>query len=372
MLLPRLIGGVVDWRLGLCVGRVRVDVCSACSFLMASSSDRVDELLDIWGVVEDEVLASTVSWSLVLVVRWTDLDWDPCFQPGLLGLEMMIVVASSACACLLAGGCELCLGLPMRSNSSEVSVNDVGSGVVQVVLGSADGGNVLDVDTKDRVADIIAGMDERRDVRAIVLTGSGGTFSLGTDIAEMVAFSPTDHEVMRTGRVYSVLRDSSVPLIAAVEGYALGGACELALCCDLIVASEAARFGQPEILLGIAPGAGGISRLLHSVGRYHAMRLLLTGEPIDGRDAMACGLVSCLAPEGEALVAATSLATAIAQMPPLAVGVIKQVVRAEDDSRVGTALLLEQKAFQSLFASRDQKEGMTAFLEKRRAVFNGS
>ena len=160
-------------------------------------------------------------------------------------------------------------------------------------------------------------------------------------------------------------------MIAAVEGYALGGGCELALCCDLIVAGETAKFGQPEIRVGIMPGAGGSQRLLRAIGKYRAMKLMLTGEQVAAPEALIMGMLSEVVPDGTALARANALAKTILTMPPLAVRAIKEVVQLGQDAPLETALLVERKAFMMLFDSADQKEGMKAFLEKRKPVYQG-
>jgi enoyl-CoA hydratase/carnithine racemase len=160
-------------------------------------------------------------------------------------------------------------------------------------------------------------------------------------------------------------------VIAAVEGYALGGGCELALACDLIVAADDAQFGQPEIRVGIMPGAGGTQRLLRTVGRYKALLWSLTGQMVPARDAFAANLVSELVPKGQALERATKIAEQIAAMPPLAVQAIREAMRLGADVPLDTALALERRLFERLFDSEDQKEGMQAFLEKRKPVYRG-
>jgi enoyl-CoA hydratase/carnithine racemase len=165
--------------------------------------------------------------------------------------------------------------------------------------------------------------------------------------------------------MFRVLRECSKVLIAAVEGYALGGGCELALACDMIVAGAGARFGQPEIRVGIMPGAGATQRLLRAIGQYRTMRLVLTGEAIGARDAFAAGMVSEVVEDGQAFAAAMALGRTVAGMPQLAVAAIKEVIRLGQDAPLETALALERKAFLLLFDSADQKEGMRAFLEKR-------
>ncbi|WP_296942974.1 enoyl-CoA hydratase-related protein [uncultured Massilia sp.] len=250
------------------------------------------------------------------------------------------------------------------------SVDD--DGVAVVTIDRTRRRNALNLDVKQRLTDAVLalGADER--ARVIVLTGAGGYFVAGTDIDEMAGMTPTSHTLQATDRVFTTLRHSAKPVIAAVEGYALGGGCELALACDMIVAAEGARFGQPEIRVGIMPGAGGTQRLLRTIGKYQALRMMLTGEPIAARDAWAFGLVSELCPDGAALERARALARTVAAMPPLAVRAIREVVQQGQDAPLETALLLERKAFQLLFDSADQREGMRAFLDKRPPRYKGS
>jgi enoyl-CoA hydratase/carnithine racemase len=196
-------------------------------------------------------------------------------------------------------------------------------------------------------------------------------FAAGTDVEEMAAMTPTEHTLKATDRMFTAIRRCGTPVIAAVEGYALGGGCELALSCDLIVAGGSARFGQPEVRVGVMPGAGATQRMVRTLGKYRALRLLLTGEEITGEEAYLMGLVSEVAPDGTALTRALELGETIAGMPQLAVRAILDVVETGADAPMETALLLERKAFQLLFDSQDQKEGMRAFLEKRRPEFGG-
>lgn len=231
--------------------------------------------------------------------------------------------------------------------------------------------NALNLLIKAKLADEVEAVAADDAIRVIVLTGSAGYFVAGTDIGEMVDMSPEDHTRLKTERVFNALRRCRKPLIAAVEGYALGGGCELALCCDLIVAGASARFGQPEIRVGIMPGAGGTQRLPRIAGPYRAMKLLLTGEPVGAEEALSMGLVSEVVPDGSALERALAIAQTIASMPPLAVRAIKEAVQAGQNLPLEGALALERKAFQLLFDTEDQKEGMRAFLEKRKPVFRG-
>jgi len=231
--------------------------------------------------------------------------------------------------------------------------------------------NALNLQVKQEIVDHMLGLAQDADVAAIVLTGDGGYFVAGTDIAEMAAMGPTDHVRLATDRVFHVVRQSPKPVIAAVEGYALGGGCELALACDLIVAADDAQFGQPEIRVGIMPGAGGTQRLLRAAGRYKTLLWSLTGEMIPAREAFASNLVSELVPKGQALARSVAVAAQIASMPPLAVQAIREAVRLGADVPLETALALERRLFERLFASDDQKEGMRAFLEKRSPNYTG-
>jgi len=231
--------------------------------------------------------------------------------------------------------------------------------------------NALNLQVKSEIVEHLHTLGQDADVAAIVLTGEGGYFAAGTDIAEMAEMSPTDHLRLDTDRVFHVVRQSQKPVIAAVEGYALGGGCELALACDLIVAADDANFGQPEIRVGIMPGAGGTQRLLRSAGRYKALLWSLTGEMIPAPAAFAANLVSELVPKGDALSRSVQIGQQIAAMPQLAVKAIREALRLGADVPLETALALERRLFERLFDTQDQKEGMRAFLEKRAPIYQG-
>ena len=231
--------------------------------------------------------------------------------------------------------------------------------------------NALDLDVKNRIADAIDALSADPDIRVIVLTGNEKYFVAGTDLAEMAKMTVSDHARLQTDRVFNVVRASKIILIAAVEGYALGGGCELALACDMIIAGASAKFGQSEIRVGIMPGAGGTQRLLRTIGKYRTMKMILTGEPIPATDAYGFGMVSEVCADGAALTRALEIAAAIVAMPPLAVRAIKEVITLGGDVALEAALALERKAFVQLFDSEDQKEGMRAFLEKRTPKFTG-
>ena len=255
-------------------------------------------------------------------------------------------------------------GMPVRVSKDE-------PGLAVITIDRPERRNALNLEVKKLLADCVEALAGDDGVQVIVLTGAGGVFVAGTDIGEMAQMSPTDHTLLATDRVFTVLRQCRKILIAAVEGYALGGGSELALACDMVIAGESARIGQPEIRVGIMPGAGGTQRLLRTVGKYRAMKMMLTGESVTARDALAMGLLSEVVGDGQALDRATSMARSILKMPPLAVRAIKEVVQSGQDAPLETALLLERKTFQLIFDTLDQKEGMRAFLEKRAPVYQG-
>jgi len=208
-------------------------------------------------------------------------------------------------------------------------------------------------------------------VRAVVLTGGPRVFAAGADIGDMAEQSAVD-QLMRdqTGR-WGPLAGFRKPLIAAVNGYALGGGCEVALMCDLIVAGDSARFGQPEINLGIIPGAGGTQRWPRTAGKHAAMEIMLTGAPMTAMRAYELGIVNKVVPAEMTIEVAKRMAREIAEKPPLAVRMAKEAVLKAFEAPLSEGLASERKSFYFLFATEDQKEGMHAFLEKRKGVFKG-
>jgi enoyl-CoA hydratase len=252
-----------------------------------------------------------------------------------------------------------------------IVVEEADHGVRLITVNRPTRRNALNLRVKQLLSDAIEALDRDPAVRVIVITGAGKCFVAGTDVAEMQPLTPTAHALLATDRMFVALRRCAKPLIAAVEGYALGGGCELALSCDLIVAGEGARFGQPEIRLGVMPGAGATQRMVRTIGKYQTLRWLLTGDQFDARSAYAIGLVSEVTEDGDALRRSMELASSIGQMPPMAVRAIKEVVQVGVDAPTEAAMLLERKAFQVLFDSADQKEGMQAFLDKRPPEFRG-
>jgi len=214
-------------------------------------------------------------------------------------------------------------------------------------------------------------LDGDESIRAAVLTGGPRVFAAGADISDMAGQGPVDQLLRdQTGR-WAPVAGFKKPLIAAVNGYALGGGCEIALMCDLIIAGETARFGQPEINLGIIPGAGGTQRWPRTTGKYVAMEAMLTGAAITAERAYELGLVNKVVPAEMTVEVAKRVARELAQKPPLAVRMAKEAVLKAFETPLSEGLASERKSFYFLFASEDQKEGMRAFLEKRKGVFKG-
>jgi enoyl-CoA hydratase/carnithine racemase len=214
-------------------------------------------------------------------------------------------------------------------------------------------------------------MTHDAELHCLVIAGTRQVFAAGADIKAMADASASEMMLRGSDAIWQVLRDCPKPLIAAVNGWALGGGCELAMHTDIIIAGDGARFGQPEIKVGIMPGAGGTQRLTRSVGKFKTMKMLLSGEPISAIEAERMGLVSEVVPDDEVLDRALALARAIAAMPPIAARRIKQLVLTGADMPLGAALAMERTAFELLFDTQDQKEGMRAFIEKRAPRFVG-
>jgi enoyl-CoA hydratase/carnithine racemase len=259
----------------------------------------------------------------------------------------------------------------MEAETDPVLLERPAPGVARVRLNRPKARNALDGPMRQALGAAFEALGKDASVRCIVLTGGEEVFAAGADLKALAELGPVDLILLESHRLWQAIAACPKPVVAAVNGWALGGGCELAMHADLIVAGEGARFGQPEVKVGILPGAGGTQRLVRAVGKFKALKLLLTGEPVSGREAFEMGLTSEVAPDAEVQARALALAEQIAARPPLAVAQIKEVVLAGQDASLDTALALERKAFQLLFASQDQKEGMRAFLEKRPAAFQG-
>jgi enoyl-CoA hydratase len=232
--------------------------------------------------------------------------------------------------------------------------------------------NALNGPTMDALCAALEELDRDETVRAIVVTGSERAFAAGADIGEMASATPI--EMLLSNRIgqWDRVRRISKPVIAAVNGWCLGGGCELAMTLDLIVAGEGAKFGQPEINIGVIPGAGGTQRLTRAIGKSKAMAMVLTGEPISAREAEAAGLVARVTQDEVVVEDALTLAAVIASKSPIALRLAKEAINTAYEMSLTDALAHERRLFYLLFASEDQKEGMAAFLEKRTPDFRGS
>jgi enoyl-CoA hydratase/carnithine racemase len=231
--------------------------------------------------------------------------------------------------------------------------------------------NALSPELMEELAALVEGWDADPEVRCVVIAGSDEVFAAGADIAAMAERSFQEVLTSPAARFWPRLAAVRTPLVAAVSGYALGGGCELALLCDMIVASESAEFGQPEILLGIIPGGGGTQRLARVMGKQRAMELVLTGRRIGAQEAFDLGLVNQIASRKEWLDKAVELAGVVARRPPLAVRLAKQAVLAAEETALTAGLDQERRLYELAMATEDRVEGMRAFLEKRRPEFKG-
>lgn len=243
--------------------------------------------------------------------------------------------------------------------------------IVVLRLNRPDVRNALNLEVRTRLADEIIRYGTDAQARCLIITGSDTVFAAGADIGEMSEAGPVEIMARNVQKYWRTIMDCPKPVIAAVEGFALGGGLELALCADFIIAGEGARLGLPEVKLGILAGGGGTQKLARLVGRQRAMLLLMTGRMFGAAEAMSMGVVGEVAPMGQALARALEVAREIAAMPPISIMQIKEIVNAGLNAPLETALMLERKAFQLQFATRDQKEGMRAFLEKRKPEYEG-
>jgi len=243
--------------------------------------------------------------------------------------------------------------------------------ILTIQLNRPDAMNALNITLMRELVEALEQADLDDSVRAIVLTGSDRAFAAGADIKEMADASAIEMLIRDQFARWDRIRKIHKPIIAAVSGFALGGGCELSMMCDLIVASETARFGQPEINIGVMPGAGGTQRLTRAIGKARAMEMVLTGRMITAVEALALGLVTRVAPPEAYLTEAHSIAREIASKPPLAVRLAKEAVLKSFDTTIEGGLEFERKNFYLLFASEDQAEGMRAFVEKRKPEWKG-
>jgi enoyl-CoA hydratase len=245
-------------------------------------------------------------------------------------------------------------------------------GVALVVLDRPDVLNALDFALIEALTDALEALDRDPACRAIVITGAGDrAFAAGADVPELARQSPTSLTVDDTFHRWERIKRVRKPLVAAVRGYALGGGCELAMLCDMIVAAEDAQFGQPEIRLGVMPGAGGTQRLTRAIGKARAMEMILTGRIMGAREAEAHGLLSLVVPSDATVPAALELAGRIAAMPPVAVEAAKAAVNRAEELALADGVQFERRSFYGLFDTEDHTEGMAAFTAKRAPAWKG-
>jgi enoyl-CoA hydratase len=231
--------------------------------------------------------------------------------------------------------------------------------------------NALNRQLMGELRDALVALDADEAVRVMVLTGNPKAFAAGADIKEMADKSAIDMYQIDQFATWDQIKKIKKPLIAAVSGFALGGGCEVAMLCDMIVASETAVFGQPEIKIGVIPGAGGTQRLTKALGKVKAMEMVLTGTFISAAEAEKYGLINRVVPVELYLTEALKLAATIAELSPVAVELAKEAVLRSFETHLEEGLHLERKNFYLAFASEDQKEGMAAFIQKRPPEFKG-
>ena len=247
--------------------------------------------------------------------------------------------------------------------------------VAELTINRPDKLNALNVEVLEELRTAVAQLRENEDIHAVILTGAGEkAFAAGADIGELANLTNTEHGVdfSRSGQyIFQLIESSPMPFIAAVNGFALGGGCELALACHIRICSENAKFGQPEVNLGVIPGYGGTQRLTIVAGRTYAADLILTGRTIDASEAYAAGIVSRIVPRDRLLDTAREIATAISAKAPLAIRASIEAIYAAGDVSSETGFEQEANLFGRLIGTRDFREGTSAFLEKRKAVFTG-
>lgn len=243
--------------------------------------------------------------------------------------------------------------------------------VATVILNRPEKRNALDLSLRGAIADTFRELEADDSVLAIVITGGDDVFAAGADLNLLVDKGAQEVAEIDLGQYWAPVKNCRKPVVAAVNGFALGAGCELVMMCDIIVAGSSARFGQPEARVGIMPGAGGTQRLIRAVGKATASMILMSGEAITGERAYQLGLISELVDDDQTLSRAQQLAKSASKMPPKAIVAIKQVLQQGADLPLDAALMLENREFLLLFDTNDKTEGMSAFLEKRKAQFTG-
>jgi enoyl-CoA hydratase len=251
----------------------------------------------------------------------------------------------------------------------EMILTEIRSRVGLITLNRPKALNALNNQLMNEVIDALEDFDRQEDVSAMVITGNEKAFAAGADIKEMADKSASEMKDSDHTAVFDQIRSIQKPVIAAVSGWALGAGCEVALSCDMIVASESAKFGQPEITIGVIPGAGGTQRLTRAVGKAIAMEMILNNRTLNAREAYQFGLVNRVVPVDSYLDESLKLAEEIASRAPLAVRAAKKMINQAYEESLSAGLADEKQEFYNLFSSEDQKEGMRAFIEKRKPAW---
>jgi len=246
----------------------------------------------------------------------------------------------------------------------------VEDGIAQIVLNRPQVLNALNMEMGEEIFAAAQIMKKETNIHALIISGSGANFAAGADVAGMVNASPIEVRKVIFNRIFNAIESLDFPVIAAISGFALGGALELALACDIRICSADAKMGLPEIKLGIFPGAGGTQRLPKLIGSGRAKEMIFTGVPVDAKKALEIGLVNSIA-EGSALEEALKMAKIFRSLSPVALGAAKRVVNFGLGNDVQTSIKFEEEVWSGCFSTEDQREGMTAFVEKRKAVFKG-
>lgn len=255
---------------------------------------------------------------------------------------------------------------------TEVLLTNPAPFVAQLTLNRPEKRNALNDSLRKLLAEQLQGIIASGETRAIIITGGPQVFAAGADIKELMTATPFEVESKPAGTLWSTLTRCPIPIVAAVNGFAWGGGCELAMHADIIIAGATASFAQPEIKVGVMPGAGGTQRFVRALGKYRAMHFLLTGKPMSAEEAFQRGLVSELVADADTISTALARATDITQLPPLAVKLLKDAVNASQNMSLNDGLSYEKRNFQMLFSTEDQKEGMRAFFEKRAPKYSGT
>ena len=259
----------------------------------------------------------------------------------------------------------------MVAEPSLVVVDYPAEGVARLRLNRPEARNALNTKMRRALAEAVRAADDDARIRCAIISGTEKHFAAGADLKEIVDLGPADMWRLEILRFWKVIAAFSKPLIAAVSGPALGGGCELALHADIILAARSARLGQPEVKVGLMPGGGGTQRLIRAIGKYRAMKLMLTGDPVSADEAFAMGMVSEVVADEELHNRAVAMAAQIASLPPIALRLIKEVALAGANSSLDAGLMLERRAFELLFDTADRKEGLQAFIERRQPSFIG-